>query len=281
LKKTILALGLTATSFCLCLCQKKNPSSPPKPIFDSIPVVKPVTPVINELSGIADSKINPGYLWGQEDSGNPNQLYLISHDGTVAKKIYLKGIINRDWEDMALADGSIYIAETGDNALAYGSYRIYKFIEPAMSVDTVSAIETINFTYPDGAHDAEALLIDESKNIYLITKKDNPSKIYKLGYPYQINNVLNLVGSLPYTGVVSATMNTNELIVKTYTALFYYKRQPNQTIDQTLKSNAVYLPYVIEPQGEAVGFANDGSGYYTISEKGFTNNVNVYFYKRK
>lgn len=255
-------------------------SSASKPIFDSTPVAKPLTPLVNEISGIADSKINPGYLWGQEDSGNPNQVYLIGHDGAVAKKIYLKGITNRDWEDMALSDGSIYIAETGDNALAYSNYKIYKFIEPSINVDTVSSIQTINFTYPDGAHDAETLLVDESKNIYIITKRDNPSKIYKLSYPFQTNNVLSPVGNLAYSGVVSATMNANEIIVKTYTGLFYYKRQANQTVEQSLKSKATSLPYVLEPQGEAVGFANDGSGFYMISEKGFSNGVNVYFYKR-
>jgi hypothetical protein len=280
LKKIILALFVTSTSFCLCNCQKRSSPSSSKPIFDSIPVVKQLAPLVNELSGIADSKVNPGYLWGQEDSGNPNQIYLIRHDGTVAKTVYLKGITNRDWEDMSLAGGSIYIAETGDNAKAYASYMIYKFAEPSMSTDTVSTIETINFTYPDGSHDAEALLVDDSKNIYIITKSDNPSKIYKLSYPYHTGNTLSLVGSLPFSGVVSATMNANEIIVKTYLALFYYKRQPNQTIEQALKNNSAFAPYVLEPQGEAVGFANDGSGYYTLSEKGFASTVKLYFYKR-
>lgn len=225
--------------------------------------------------------MNPGYIWGEEDSGNPNQIYLINHDGNVAKTIYLKGIFNRDWEDMTLANGNIYLAETGDNAQAYTSYRFYKFEEPSLSTDTVSIIETINFVYPDGSHDAEAFLVDESNNIYVITKRDNVSKIYKLSYPYAGSNTVSFVGSLPYSGVVSATMNANEIIVKTYTQLLYYKRQLNQTIMQTLKNTYTSLPYIIEPQGEAVAFANDRSGYYTISEKGFSNTVKIYFYKRK
>lgn len=39
---------------------------------------------------------------------------------------------------MSLADDTIYIAETGDNARAYTNYRIYKFAEPSMNTDTVS-----------------------------------------------------------------------------------------------------------------------------------------------
>lgn len=280
LKKFILGLFVTTTSFCLCHCQKKNTASA-KPVFESVPVVKQLNPLVNEISGIADSKVNPGYIWGEEDSGNPNEIYLISHNGTVIKQVYLNGITNRDWEDMALVDGSIYIAETGDNGGTYGSYRFYKFAEPSMNTDTVTNIETINFTYPDGPHDAEAFLVDESKDIYILTKRDNVSRIYKLSYPYNSNNTVSLVGSLPYSSVVSATMNANEIIVKTYPGLFYYKRQSNQTIEQTLKSAYTSLPYVLEPQGEAVGFANDGSGFYTISEKGFGSTVNIYFYKRK
>lgn len=280
LKKIILALLITTSSFCLCRCQKKSSTSSPKPVFDSVPIVKPIAASLNEISGIADSKINPGYVWGEEDSGNPNQLYLINHNGTLAKTIYLKGITNRDWEDISLADGRIYIAETGDNAQVYTSYRFYRFEEPLLSADTVSTIETISFSYPDGSHDAEAFLVDESKNIYIITKRDNPSKIYKLAYPYTANNTVSLVGTLPYTGVVSATINANEIIVKTYPSLLYYKRQPNESIAQTLKKNYAGVPYILEPQGEAVGFASDSSGYYTISEKGFGNTVNIYFYKR-
>lgn len=265
----------------LCQCKKSNSLST-VPLFDSIPTVKTLTPLVSEISGIAESKSNPGYLWGIEDSGNPSQLYLIRHDGVVTKKIVVKGITNRDWEDVALCNGDIYIAETGDNAEVYNHYSFYKMAEPSSTLDTIHTVETINFTYPDGAHDAEAFLIDSAtKNIYLITKRDNPSRIYRLSYPYQQNNVVTFVGSLPYTGVVSATSFANEIIVKTYTNLFYYKRKQNESIEQCLKRSYISLPYVLEPQGEAVSFDGSGSGYYTISEKSFAPVVNIYFYKRK
>ncbi|MBO9681277.1 MAG: hypothetical protein J7502_01170 [Flavisolibacter sp.] len=85
------------------------------------------------------------------------------------------------------------------------------------------------------------MLVDESKNIFIITKSGNPSKIYKLAYPYNTNNTVSLIGSLPYGGVVSATMSANKIIVKTYPALFYYKPQRNQSIEQNPK-NWLYFP---------------------------------------
>ena len=273
---------LIACLIFLCSCQKEHQSSIIPIVFDSVPVTKALNPLVNEISGIADSKKNSGYLWGQEDSGNPSQLYLISHEGTVVKKIYLAGITNRDWEDMALFNGDIYIAETGDNSQTYGSYKFYKFPEPSATADTVTNIETINFTYPDGSHDAEAFLIDAtSKNIYIITKRDFPSKIYRLNYPYTANNTVTLVGALPYTGVVSAASSGNEIIIKTYTNLYYYTRLPNESIEQTLQKSFTSLTYVMEPQGEAISFATNNTGFYTLSEKASASSVNLFFYKRK
>ena len=266
-------------------CQKNAGSSGAVLIFDSIPAGKTLHPFVNEISGIADSKVNPGYLWGQEDSGNPPQLYLISHDGTVSKKLYIKGVTNRDWEDMALSGNEIYIAETGDNGQVYPEYSFYKFPEPLATTDTIRAVDVIRFKYADGSHDAEAFLIDPvSKDIYIITKRDNPSKVYKLTHPYSLNsmNTATEVASLVYSGVVSASISADgkEIMVKTYPAIFYYKRAAGETIEQALQKAYVTLPYKMEPLGEAVTFAYDNSGFYTLSEKGFGTSVSLYFYKR-
>jgi len=270
---------------CFVSCNKSSAAVATNLLFDSLPDAKTLNPLVNEISGIADSKSNPGYLWGQEDSGNPPQLYLINHNGTVLKTVYLKGVTNRDWEDMALSGNEIYIAETGDNNQLYSEYNFYRFPEPLSTTDTVTAITNIRFAYPDGSHDSEAFLVDPvSKDIYIITKRDNPSRIYKLTYPYSSAlNIATALGSLTHTGVVSSTISQDgtEIIVKTYTAIYYYKKSAGETIEQALKKTYTTLPYKTEPQGEAVAFANDNSGFYTLSEKGFATAVNLYFYSRK
>jgi hypothetical protein len=70
-------------------CKKNNSASNGALIFDSIPMAKPVTPIIEEGSGLADSKLNPGYLWVEQDSGNPPEIQLMKNDGTVVRKIYI------------------------------------------------------------------------------------------------------------------------------------------------------------------------------------------------
>jgi hypothetical protein len=291
MKKIVPNILWLFSSFLLFACQKTIPpfddSDPTQTLlFDTIPVVHSVIPVINEGSGIADSKANPGFLWVEEDSGNPPWLYLLGHDGNVLKTIYIKGATNRDWEDMCLAGDTIYVADIGDNNAKDTEYYFYRFAEPLSSVDTVTNFDVIPFKYPDGSHDAEAFLIDpQTKDIYIITKRDNPSRIYKLSFPYSIAsvNATTFVGTLPYSFVTSACISQDgkEIIVKIYSALYYYQLQQGQSISQALQNNYITLPYKMEPQGEAITFAQDNSGYFTLSEKGLATSVNLYFYPRK
>ena len=96
-----------------------------------------------------------------------------------------------------------------------------------------------------------------------------------------MNNVTE-VGSLPYNYAVSAAISPNgkEIVVKTYDAIYAYSRASGETILQTLSKKPVSLPYQQEPQGEAVVFENNNSGYYTLSEKALASSVKLYFYKR-
>jgi hypothetical protein len=268
----------------LCSHCKKNTATGNEVLFDSIPLAKPVVPMVREISGIVNSTTNSDLIWAHEDSGNPTQLYGINYDGTVTKKIYIKNVTNRDWEDIGLLDGSVYIGDIGDNNQVQTEYSFYQFSEPSPATDTVHTVQQIRFQYPDGPHDAEAFIADPlSKNIFIITKRDNQSRVYKLTAPFASANILSYVGSLPYNGVVSATISTDgkEILVKTYSSVYYYSRNGNEPIEQVLQKAYKALPYQPEPQGEAICFAKNNSGFFTLSEKGFASWVNLNFYKRK
>jgi hypothetical protein len=256
------------------------------------PSITPLSTIIQESSGVADSRINPGYLWVVEDSGNPPRLSLLGHDGKVLKTVYIRWAINHDWEEMTIAKGPdpaldyLYVADIGDNGNVNPSCTIYRFPEPSKTADTVRIYDKIVFQYPDGAHDSEAFLVDDvSKDIFIITKRDKSSRVYRLpgNYSTSTTNTLEFVTELSYNGVTGAAISPDgrDILVKTYTKIFHYSRTPGITIAQTLKTTAVMAPYRLEPQGEAVCFALDNSGYYTLSEKGISTSVSLYFYKRK
>ena len=277
---------------CIPGCHKKKPADTAE--FASVPVSKRVEPgFIDEASGMADSKANPGFLWIEQDSGNPNDIVLLSYTAQVFKKINIRSAVNRDWEDMAVSNGPVaginyvYLADIGDNNKIYSEYTIYRFPEPLASTDTISVYDKIRFQYPDGPHDAEAMLVDQSsKDIYIITKKDAVSRVYKLTYP-QNTVAINMAvysGSLSFNGVVGATCSIagDELLLKTYPSLYYWKKAGSESIEQALHKDPVILPYQQEPQGEAICFTNDNTGFYTLSERpSVVSSVNLNFYERK
>lgn len=175
---------------------------------------------------------------------------------------------------------------SGDNGNANSSCTIYRFPEPSKTTDTVKIYDRIVFQYPDGAHDAEAFLVDDiSRDIYIITKRDKASRVYRLpgSYSTSATNMLEFVTELSYNGVTGATISPDgrDILLKTYTKIFYYSRTPGITISQALKTTPDMAPYRLEPQGEAICFSSDNSGYYTLSEKGISTSVSLYFYKRR
>ncbi|HWK07543.1 MAG TPA: hypothetical protein VNS58_28120 [Puia sp.] len=278
-------------------CQKSGSQTPGPDEYSETPQSITLTGgSIREASGIADSKANPGYLWVEEDSGNPSQLYLLGHDGKIAGKIRIVGGINRDWEDIVLGAGPVkgtkylYVGDIGDNNAVYPSYTLYRFIEPKINIAdiTSSSITTftkLTFKYPDGSHDAEAFLVDSNtRDIYVITKREDSSRLYKLPFPQDTTKMMTAIyiSRLPYNYVTSATLSpdSKELIVKTYTNLYFYTRSPSESIATTLSRTPSILHYQIEQQGEAVCFALDYSGFYTLSETRETTPAPLYFYKR-
>ena len=280
----------------LISCSKSNPPYNP-PVsgepFTKDPETFVLTRPLSEASGIADSKTFQDHLWVIEDSGNPARLFILKHDGFVTDSFMLAGATNRDWEEVAVGRGPddalsyLYVGDIGDNNNAYSSYTIYRMPEPTTFSDEITGYDSIRFTYTDGSHDAEAFIIDDNtKDIFVITKRDASSKIYRIPYPQDTQNMnqAEFVADLGYTGVVGASLSSagTEVIMKTYTQLFYYKRTAKEGLYVTLaKSPTDTLSYQLEAQGEAVAIANDNSGFFTLSEKGMgAGYPNLVFYRR-
>ncbi len=138
---------------------------------------------IDESSGLASSRTNPGRLWTHNDSGDSARLFLIDEEGATRATVMLDGVDARDWEDMAVgpcaggADESkscVYVADIGDNLAVLDSVVIHRFPEPTIGETTttyvVDSVETLRFAYPDGARDAEALLVHPSGRIFVVDK---------------------------------------------------------------------------------------------------------------
>ncbi|HWV31681.1 MAG TPA: hypothetical protein VN038_18605, partial [Dyadobacter sp.] len=280
-------LILSSLVFCVtCSCGDPEPSPGGNGLsdqFETTPERFPIaTGIIDEASGLAASATMPGYLWTIQDSGQPSSLYLISKDGKSIKEYNVPGSNNRDWEEVAVGPGPengvsyAYIADIGNNNQLTPTNTIYRIpeIKGADGSFTQSALQKITFSYPDGPRDAEALIVDPVTKDIFVLSKEAQTNIYRLPFPQSSSEtiVAEKIGTVP--GVATATAGSiskdgSEMVVRTYLAVYYWKRGNGESVGQTLvKSANKTLTVALEPQGEAICFENESKGFYTLSEKG-------------
>ena len=249
---------------------------------------------LEEVSGLAASAANPGFLWTLNDSGNPAVVYLVDENLNVRLSCELKDVKNRDWEDIAVGPGPdenkryVYVADIGDNNSKYAIKYIYRFEEPALPDQSgeisITTFDTIAFRLEDGEKDTEAIMIHpETNNLYVVSKREKPVHVYELKYPFSLNDTLTAqnILSIPLTQIVAAGISGNgeEIIMKDYDNIYYWKIR-GRPLTKVLKENPILLKYTEEPQGEAITFNLDASGFYTLSEKIKGEQTYLYFYRR-
>ncbi len=254
-------------------------------LFNPIPVTNNLSRTdLLEISGVAASRVNPGILYIHNDSGNPNQVYLTDGSGADKGTLTITPVGNRDWEDIAVGPGPtpgvsyVYIADIGDNKYQYHSVFIYRFPEPDLTgktlpfVSDITTIDIIELKYPDGAHNAETLMVDPlTKDIYIASKESNLSQIYVARYPQSTTSpsVMNPVVQLFFNKATGGDISPDgsEILLRSNELIWYWKLPAGTSISAGLLSKPQVAPYANnEPQGEGIGFAADDSGYYTNTE---------------
>lgn len=245
-----------------------------------------------EASGLAASIKTPGILYTHNDSGGKPIVYTLNYSGLMPAKIVLEGVTNRDWEDIAVgkdpASGQscVYVGDIGDNNAKHPSVYVYRFAEPALE-DTllrVTRTDRIEIAYDDGPRDAEALMVDpRNGDIFIISKREEQVGVYRVAYPQSLTslNTAKKIATLPYNWVTAANFSPNgqQILVKTYTNIFRYKRSTKMSLADALARKYKTLPYKLEGQGEAVTYDHKGKGYFTLSERVGDAPAELYYYK--
>jgi hypothetical protein len=249
---------------------------------------------LKEVSGVASSVNNKGLLWAHNDSGNSPEIYLLNEKLEIVATCHLLGIENRDWEDIAVGPGPdpgktyVYVADIGDNESAYPYKYIYRFEEPIISrgdsETNVSSIDKIVFRLQGETKDTESLLIDhKTKNLFVISKREDPVHLYEIKYPYVPKDTLTAVDimSMPFAQIVGADYSKRgDILMKNYANIYYWENSANEDVITLLKKQPVQVAYEREPQGEAIAWSLDGSGFYTLSEKKKKDQSFLYFYEK-
>jgi hypothetical protein len=173
-----------------------------------------------------------------------------------------------DPEDLALgADGTVWLADTGDNNRTRTTVALI-----GLHADGASTLTRL--AYPDGPHDAEALLLAPDGTPYLVTKEvlgasgvyrpDGPlsdgatlpmTKVRQLGLTLTgtPGGPVGRAGELMVTG--GAVSGDGQLIaLRTYTDAYVWPLSGSD-VAGALAGEPVRVPLPEAPQGEAIAFA--------------------------
>jgi hypothetical protein len=226
-------------------------------------------PQLAELSGlVADDQ----HWYAINDGGTAATVYVMGKDCQVQDQI--TGAVDPyDVEDLARgADGTFWLSDTGDNDEDRDTIAL-------ISLTPAGEATIHRLTYPDGKHDAEALLLDRAGVPYVITK--NPlgtADVYRPAGPLAVPGptplekvttvrltstdtpggpVPGLVGSVTVTGAAASADGT-AIALRTYTDAYLFPVRDGDVV-RALAASPVRVPLPNEAQGEAIAFQPDGS----------------------
>ncbi len=242
---------------------------------------------IDEASGISASRTFKKHFWTHNDSGDSARFFLINDKGRFVAQYHLPKVIVRDVEDISAGKWSekkgekvknyIFLADMGDNKAQYESSKIYVIPEPTAfskkdEENAIKSYKIIEFSFEDGKRDAETLLFDHiTKDMYVVSKREKNVNVYKIAYPQSTEkiNIAKKVATLPFTLAVAGdiTLDGKHIIIKNYANIYYWKRDPKKPFEKAFDQKPKRVPYIYEPQGEAVTWSVDGNAYYTLSEE--------------
>ena len=266
----------------------ETPPSSEAPFADGVNVGRLRGADMSEASGLVASLRFPGSMWTHNDSGSDPEVFLIDSTGNSQGVIILENITNRDFEDIARFENTIYVADIGDNRGVRDEVSIISFTEPqTLGNQSITPSAIYRMTYPDGPRDAETLLVDPfTRDWYIITKREASVRVYRYAHPQDptvVKELERIPGQLPMTSVVGGDVSPDgsEILVKSYDVVYYWKRQGNEPLSVTLMRAPIAVPYETEPQGEAIAFTLSRSGYVTTTEEGSNEPQWVKFYRRK
>ena len=166
--------------------------------------VVPLAPgVSDEASGIAAAATRPGAYFLVDDGTGTDDLAVVDEQGALLTRVVLDGMSASNAEALSAgpcgpmplpdsappgnqAAGCLYVGDIGDNAQRRADVVVYRAAEPDVSAPDPGSRITVpadewRYTYPDGPHNAESMMIAPDGSPIIVTKpKDNaPHRMYR------------------------------------------------------------------------------------------------------
>lgn len=203
-----------------------------------------------------------GHLITTNDSGDEAVLYVADRAGRETARLRYADPDPTDVEALALGPGdTIWVGDIGDNAEQRGSIAVYRIASPTLDRDARVPSTRYDLRYPDGPHNAEALLVHPHSGALFVVTKAVVGGIYRAPQPLRSHgiNALTYVGPAP-TIVTDATFAPagDRAYLRGYSTL--------SVLDYPAFMRQASWPTPAQPQGE--GLANGPAGTLLASTEG-------------
>ena len=243
-------------------------------------------PAVTESSGVVASRQVAGRYWTHNDSDDGAVLYCLDDRARSCGSWTVTGAEAFDWEDIAAGPGPradtpyLYVGDIGDNLAVRPSIVVYRVPEPAAGAapGPTAPAEALTLRYPDGAHDAEALLVHPSSgDVYVVAKEGAPG-VYVARAPLAPGSpkTMEKVATLPIGGptVLSSVTGGDIAPDGRRVALCTYAQgfelvlpEAGAAFDDVWSQPPQPVALGPRPQGEAIAYRPDGKALVTTSER--------------
>lgn len=261
---------------------------------------------IEEISGMALSRMNPKYFWAHTDSGGESALYVLNEKGELKGKIDIVGSLNTDWEDIAVGpcekgseESCIYIGDMGDNLTKRTDKKVYIVKEPRLpdviTPESIAALgdvvvwKTLHVKYPASKEasyysnpDCESLMVSPKGEIFVVSKQSEGGRqtLYRMHRDGKRAGELEALSSYLFTsqlGNLKVLFNAvtaadyapdgKRFIVRTYAAVYEYDLDKYPDMAECFQHPRVVVDVPGELQGESAAYMADGKSIATSAEK--------------
>ncbi|BBH67644.1 hypothetical protein ACTI_43290 [Actinoplanes sp. OR16] len=231
---------------------------------------------LNEISGLLTD--GSGYVVVNDGADDPDgrKIFFLNRKCKVVRTVSYPSR-PRDTEDLARGpDGTIWVGDIGDNGGTRTTIALWRLAPGARKPSL------FRLSYPDGAHDAEALLISGDGTPVVITKDPVTAGLYVPTGPLRsgrttplrragdvaiplsgTTNPFGFAGRLVITG---AGQSSSRVVLRTYADAFEYDLPDGDVVAALTKGSTRTTALPDEPQGESITFSADGSSLLTVSE---------------
>ena len=246
-------------------------------------------PGLNESSGLAASNHQQNLLWSINDSGDGPNVFAMSTKGEALGRWQVDTATPTDWEamDSFVLEGEKYllIADVGDNFARRETVSFVVVKEPQLNSEQTKPLSVewrVEFSYPDGPRDCEAVAVDaDRQQVLLVSKRTFPNELYSVPLrdrigeqviaqklanlyplPRNVSEHEELYGeAAPFQGMPTGmSLRGNKLLVTTYRDAYLYD------VRDVAKEPA-RIPLPLAGQREGIAFVGNSETIAYVSRE--------------